>query len=184
MFVNRKYGDRGTDSEFELQIRSLSPDLRRGCRDVSQGWSEATPLESAFMNQRTSKRCEAELDTLPRRVEAHRISRGIGLDRMGASILCLRGRLRSADPLVYLSAGVTQLLQFGSRGSHLRMTGVHLDPACGRFPCQEHRLEWSPLKRCAECLVLLKSPGLCVPLRCVCHPKENCKHCEATADTP
>ena len=36
----------------------------KGCTDVSQGWSEATPLERTYMNQRTSKRCEAHLDNL------------------------------------------------------------------------------------------------------------------------
>src|SRR4030095_3387817 len=40
--------------------------------------------------------------------------------------LLSRRRPRSADPLLHLSTGVTQLLQLGSHGSRLRMTGVHL----------------------------------------------------------
>ena len=53
-------------------------------------------------------------------------------DRMGGSGPML-SRQGPADPLLHLSAGVTQLLQFGFHGSHLRMTGVHLDPELVRL---------------------------------------------------
>jgi len=43
----------------------------KGCTDVSQGWSEATPLARAYMNQSTSKRCEANLASCAWRGRAH-----------------------------------------------------------------------------------------------------------------
>ena len=65
-----------TNPEWLAIARSLRANLRhasgvqnrspKGCMDVSQGWSEATPLERATRIQRTSKRCEDILESTAR----------------------------------------------------------------------------------------------------------------------